>query len=224
MRSSPTDDQPEREAVEGALREGITRLGLTIADDRVAKLAALALLVARWSTRMNLTGHRGPVAIAQGLVLDAIALHDVIFRLANLPASRSSIVDLGSGAGFPGLPFAILSPELRVTLIDARQKRVHFQREARRRLELRNVEPRLGRIESLEPAPNDIALAQALAQPDPALRYAIPWTRSGGLVVIPGAAQAPSPRACVEIQRVGSERYADALGGPARTLWWGVVA
>jgi 16S rRNA (guanine527-N7)-methyltransferase len=94
------------------VRRGLEELDLTRTEleplSRV--LGQLAELLARWSARMNLTAHGDAEAVVRRLILDAVALD------RQLP-DVSSMVDLGSGAGFPGLPIALLHPERKVTLV-----------------------------------------------------------------------------------------------------------
>ena len=155
------------------LAEGLE--GLAPAGDPVCEaLAKLAGLVAQWAPRMNLTAHRTAESVARRLILDAVALD------AALPAGVDSLVDVGSGAGFPGLPLAILHPERRIVLIEARERRHHFQRMAIRALGLTNVEARHGRAESLSPSLHDVGIAQAAATPAEAVLLLLPWVRPGG--------------------------------------------
>ena len=171
---------------------------------------ALARLVERWGARMNLTGHRDLVEIVRRLVLGSAAL------LAQLPEIES-LADLGSGAGFPGLPAAILRPSCRVTLVEARMKRHHFQRAAVRTLGLGNATPIRGRTEELEAFPHAAAVAQAVARPDAALALMIPWIAPGGLAILPGGSDPP----CAKHPRASGEcviRYRIPVGGPERTL------
>ncbi len=90
-------------------------------------LYELARTLEAWGQRINLTGHRDLEAILLRLIADAMALHCKIPKL-------ESLADLGSGAGFPGLPFAILRPQTSITLVDARERRQHFQKAAARRI------------------------------------------------------------------------------------------
>jgi len=195
---------------------GLTRTDPTPAPLPAAleRLRSLALLLARWSRSHNLTAHRQPAAIVRRLVLDAAALTAV------LPPFRS-VADLGSGAGFPGLPIAILFPQAHVVLVEARERRHHFQRAAVRELGVSNAEPVRGRLEELEPRPSDVAIAQALASPSRALELGLAWVRPGGLLALPGGDTPPSPPAHPGIASSRVARYAVPLGGPERTLWLG---
>lgn len=147
-------------------------------------------------------------------MLDAAALAQ------HLPAVPS-LVDLGSGAGFPGLPIAVLRSECSVLLVEAREKRHHFQRAAVRELRLANAQTLLGRAEQLEPRPRAVVIAQAIAEPSLALRWMLPWAEVGGWLALPGGEEPPeiAPDPSIALERVA--RYRVPGGGPARTLWLG---
>ena len=196
-----------------SLELGLEEIGLATTGRQRLALLELAQLVDRWGSRINLTGHRGLDAIIRRLVLDAVAL---VAMLPDVP----SLADLGSGAGFPGLPAAILRPTCRVTLIESRQKRHYFQRAACRALGLDNATPVHGRAEQLDPTPHAAAIAQAMARPEIALPVMLRWVEIGGRLFIPGGREAPS----AEDPRIHEEevvRYRAPLGGPDRSLWIG---
>lgn len=200
------------------LDSGLEELGLAPPAPVRQALLALAELLSAWSQRINLTGHRSPEAIVGRLILDAAALGQVL-----PPAPR--LVDLGSGAGFPGLPLAVLRPSLQVLLVEARERRHHFQRAAIRKLSLDNVAALRGRAEQLTPRPAPLVIAQAVAAPDPALALARPWLEAGGWVGIPGSDRSPGPRARPAwIVEVRSLAYRVPGGGPERRLWLGRAA
>jgi len=178
-------------------------------------LAELATLVKAWAHRINLTGHHTAEAVVRRLILDAAALD------TTLPQAIGNLVDVGSGAGFPGLPLAVLHPEREILLVEARERRHHFQRMAIRELRLANVEAWHGRAESLSPSLHDVGIAQAAAAPPDAAALLLPWVRPGGWLLVPGGSHAPSVGA---LAGVGSERtvhYRVPLGGPERSLWLG---
>jgi 16S rRNA (guanine527-N7)-methyltransferase len=195
------------------LERGLRELGRRDPQEVLGRLLGLADLLERWAARLNLTGHTSGEEIVRGLILESAALEQV------LPAAER-LVDLGSGAGFPGLPLAILRPGLHVLLVEARRRRHHFQRAAVRELGIANAEPRLGRAESLAPEPSPAVIAQAMARPERALAWMLPWAEPGGLVLLPtspGAdlALTPDEHLVVEERRA----YAAPLGGPPRVLW-----
>jgi 16S rRNA (guanine527-N7)-methyltransferase len=198
----------ERELLDRGLRE----IGLEIPEGQRSALLQLAELLETWAERVNLTAHRTRQAIVHRLMLDAAALAQC------LPAAPR-IADLGSGAGFPGLPLAILRPQSDLTLIEARERRHYFQRAAVRALALPNVQTRRGRAETLEPTPHELVVAQAVARPAEALAWMLPWTAPGGVLAIPGAASPPdiTPPPAVKFEEILS--YSVPCGGPARTVW-----
>ena len=181
-------------------------------DDALDLLARLALLLERWASRINLTGHRTAEGIVRRLILDAVALS------AQLPVF-ASLNDLGSGAGFPGLPMAILRPAAEVLLVESRARRQHFQRTAIRELGLSRVSTRRGRIEEDEPLPAEVVIAQAVARPEQVVEWMLPWATVDGLLVIPGGVTPPQIAANPRIAGAEVVEYQVPLGGPQRTLW-----
>lgn len=203
-------------SLEALLSAGLAELGLP--TDRCSALARLSQLVSRWAERINLTAHRGPEAVARRLVLDALALG------ASLPVvPPGSIVDLGSGAGFPGLPLAILWQSCELTLVDSRERKHHFQRNAIRELELSNARAIRGRAEALTATPHQIVVAQAMAQPQQALQWIRGWATPEGWLVIPQSESAAEIVAPAGVRFEAIRRYQVPLGGPARSLWLGRV-
>ena len=204
-------------AVREILQEGLAALpGREPTDAQLDALAELALLTAAWGERINLTSHRGPDQVAKRLIVDAAALY------CALPPARA-LCDIGSGAGFPGLPIAILNPQVRVTLVEAREKRHYFQRTARRSLGLENVVLLRGRVEDLEPLPHPGVVAQAVARPDVVLEWALAWAQEGGFIAIPGGGSPPEVAPHPRVTRSRLVPYGKTLATP-RTLWIGEVA
>jgi 16S rRNA (guanine527-N7)-methyltransferase len=97
-------------------------------------LAYLDLLL-KWNAKMNLTAIREPEQIVRRHFGESLALAEVVDELAGIESSA----DLGSGAGFPGLPLATYCPEIKVTLVESQNKKATFLKEAARALELENV-------------------------------------------------------------------------------------
>jgi hypothetical protein len=108
-----------------------------------------------------------------------------------------------------------------VVLVDAREKRHHFQKMAIRTLELPNVVARRGRIEALEPEPAVLVIAQALAQPTAALTLALPWCEPGGWIALPGPEVPPDPGTHPEIAMIRTPRYRVPGRPTPRSLWLG---
>jgi len=157
-----------------------------------AQLADLARLVEAWGSRMNLSGHRSAVSICEVLIGEAIgALAQIETAMGEEVSGR--VVDLGSGAGFPGLPIAIVRPRSEVFLVEVREKRHLFQRAARRHLGLENAHPIRARIEDVETEPGDLVLAQAVGPIEQVVEWMRPYLAPGSLAAIPGGAELESP-------------------------------
>jgi len=197
------------EQLRRVLAAGVAELGLALDSAALACFEKLALLLDRWSQRINLTGHRGAIEIAERLLLEAAALSQV------LPAA-DSIADLGSGAGIPGLPLAICRPHCEVRLIESRERRHHFQRAAIRELGLGNAVALLGRAEELPVRPSDGVIAQAMAAPDQALTWMRPWVAPGGWLALPSVPGIVMSHPDLQLGR--ALRYA-APRGPERAVW-----
>ena len=198
---------------EALLDQGLAELGLGLEADRRRKLLDLGRMVCSWAPRVNLTGHRSLEDVLRWLVLDALAL------ASHLPAG-DSLLDLGSGAGFPGLPLAILEPDRQIVLVDSRRRRHHFQRAAIRRLALSNVQARLGRSEEISEPVFHVVVAQALAAPEQSLALMFPWLRVGGWLVL--ASGPTGPGAFAQPASLGPEHsrsYSIPTLAVRRSVW-----
>jgi len=142
-------------AVAARLSAGLAQLGLALVPGQVAALGVLVGELADWNTRVNLTAITDPAGVVDKHLLDSLAV---------LPWLRGhTVADVGSGAGFPGLPLAVADPERRYTLIESTGKKVKFLRHAVERLDLPNVEVLHGRAEALKPSqPFDSVISRAL--------------------------------------------------------------
>lgn len=142
-------------AVSARLEAGLAKLGLSLAPGQLAALATFVAELADWNTRMNLTAITDPAQVVDKHLLDSLAVLPHVKGLA--------VADVGSGAGFPGLPLAVADPDRRYTLIESTGKKVKFLRHAVERLELPNVDVLLGRAEALKPSqPFDSVISRAL--------------------------------------------------------------
>src|ERR1700752_679278 len=101
------------------LCEGAAQFSLTLSEATVTQFATFIEEIQRWSKIADLLSQTDPETLIRKHILDSLAL------LPWIPAG-SRVLDLGSGAGFPGLSLAIAGPRIRVTLIEARRKRANF--------------------------------------------------------------------------------------------------
>ena len=102
-------------------------------------------LLLKWNARTNLTAIRDPEEIVRR------HFGESLFAARHIPAETKTLLDFGSGAGFPGLPIALLHPEIQVTLAESQNKKSTFLREAVRTLALPNVEVWPNRVETMPP-------------------------------------------------------------------------
>jgi 16S rRNA (guanine527-N7)-methyltransferase len=202
-------------AVFSFLERGIAQLSPEIEPSKVQQLADLVMLLESWASKINLTGHRDPISMAGRLVLDAVALNAA---LPELHTSRS-FADLGTGAGFPGLPLAVLNPDADAYLVDSRLKRNHFQRAARRALGLENTRPVLGRSDEVDQIPCDLVVAQAMTQPTEALQLMSQWAGRDGLLALPASEFAELPQTPDGYAPAELREYVVPETGTQRRLW-----
>jgi 16S rRNA (guanine527-N7)-methyltransferase len=142
--------------VEKVLRDGLEQLALPLPDNADQTLLAYVDLLARWNRSYNLTAVRDPAEMVTRHVLDSLAV------MPWLDADR--LLDVGAGAGLPGIPLAIANPSLDVTLVDSAGKKVRFMNHARRQLGLSNVHPVDARVENYGPErPFDAVISRAFS-------------------------------------------------------------
>jgi 16S rRNA (guanine527-N7)-methyltransferase len=176
-------------AVAARLSGGLAKLGLALVPGQVAALGVLVAELADWNTRVNLTAITDPAEVVDKHLLDSLAV---------LPWLRGhTVADVGSGAGFPGLPLAVADPERRYTLIESTGKKVKFLRHAVERLDLPNVEVLHGRAEALKPSqPFDSVISRALGPLSDFVRFAGHLAgRRGRLLAMKGRAPAQELKA-----------------------------
>jgi len=127
-----------------ALSSGTTALGLTLSSAQVGRLVAYLRLLAKWNRVYNLTAVRQPERMVSRHLLDSLAIVPYV--------QGPRVLDVGSGAGLPGLPLAVALPAQRFTLLDANLKKSRFLLQAVVELGLRNVAVVSERAEQYRPA------------------------------------------------------------------------
>jgi 16S rRNA (guanine527-N7)-methyltransferase len=143
-------------------------------------------LLLTWNARINLTGARS--------LADLIAEHlPDSFAMIGLVPQGVRLVDVGSGAGLPAIPFAILRPDVSVELVEPRAKRVAFLRTAVRELGLPKVTVTAGRADALPPATYDVATSRATFAPVEWLGLGRRLVRAGGRVLVFAPSAVPPP-------------------------------
>ena len=148
-------------------------------------------LLLRWNDRVNLTAIRAPEEIVTRHFGESIFAARQLFPLPAVEAGATAhVIDVGSGAGFPGLPVKIWAPHLRLTLIESNQKKATFLREVVRHLGLANVDVFGARAETYLGSRGDVVMFRAVEQFESVLLNAAGLVRPGGcLAVMVGRSQ-----------------------------------
>ena len=176
-------------------------LGLSLREDQIDRLCRFGQLLLQQNQVMNLTAITEPTAVARLHFLDSLAL------LREEALAGKTLIDIGCGAGFPGVPLAIAEPTLRVTLLDSLQKRVNW---------LKTILPELGvdatcvaaRAEEYVAEHReayDVATSRAVARLNILLELCLPYVKVGGkFLALKGAmAQAEADEAKTAIEALG---------------------
>jgi 16S rRNA (guanine527-N7)-methyltransferase len=137
---------------------GVGALSLALPAERLDALARQVALVEKWNRVHNLTAVRDPEQMVTLHVLDSLSL------LPHLSGARS-VLDVGTGAGFPGMVLAIADPSLHVTLLDSSHKKAAFLDQAKAELALPNVTVACQRVQDFKPGqPFDAVISRAFAE------------------------------------------------------------
>ena len=158
------------------LKKGLTELGMDTAA--IPQLTEFARLLLEKNKIMNLTAITEPEAVA------TLHLLDCAYLLTLTDCGGKSIVDVGTGAGFPGMPMGILEPKAQLTLLDSLGKRIDFLRECAQTLKLENISCVHARAEEFAAEHReqfDIATSRAVAALPVLSELALPLVKPGGL-------------------------------------------
>jgi len=138
------------------LAQGIAELGLQVSASVQAKLVDYLALIAKWNRVHNLTAVRDTQKMVSVHALDCLAVTPHL--------KASSVVDVGSGAGLPGIPLALMWPEARVVLLDSNHKKAAFLRQAAIELGLKNAEVVCARVEAWQaPQKFELVISRAFS-------------------------------------------------------------
>jgi 16S rRNA (guanine527-N7)-methyltransferase len=156
------------------LRVAVERLGLSLSSDQMECFASYRELLLSWNRNVNLISRRDEECIVSRHFVESLLIVPLL-RISG----REQILDVGTGAGFPGLPVKIMLPYLRVDLLEPRRRRASFLRKVIGVLNLSSVRVICDRIEEIE-GMYDAIVTRAVARPLELLRCSIPLLPQGG--------------------------------------------
>lgn len=212
-------------AVDKSLRmvvsEAKAQFGVEVGEAAREQLAAFVQDLLKWNRRFNLTAITAPDAVAELHLLDSLSVLPHI-------GQGLEVLDVGSGGGFPGIPLAILRPDLRVRMVDRTEKKIAFLKVVIARLGLRAeaVHQRLeGRPDQEGLGLVDVAVARAFAAPLPWFSLARNYLREGGRAIAMLGSELPDlPALAAALQspeeRFRLEAYRLPSGAARATLIW----
>lgn len=164
------------------IKQGFEKYEIPATQEAIEKMHAFYLLLEEENRKMNLTGITGEEENAKRNFLDSCNSHAF-----NYLKDRKSMIDVGSGAGFPGIPLAILLPGVRFTLLESRQKRADFLSMCVDKLALSNVEVAAMRAEDAARSPLrasfEAAAARAVAHTSVLCEYLLPFLKVRGIAL-----------------------------------------
>jgi 16S rRNA (guanine527-N7)-methyltransferase len=187
------------------------QLGLHLSRGQINALALYERELVDWNTRFNLTAIRDPQEIHTKHFLDSLTC---VMALGERNLGR--LIDIGTGAGFPGIPLKIVYPKLQVTLVESVGKKAEFCRHVVKVLDLKSVEVVQERVETLGQDPAyreqyDWAVARAVAILPALAEYLLPLVRVGGSMLAMKGESGPA-------EAHSAERALKILGGHLRQL------
>jgi len=165
------------------LIEGARDLGLELGERETALFDQYLSLLDKWSTKTNLTAIKGERERVIRLILDSL-------NVVPLLADGMRVIDIGSGAGLPGIPVKVVMPGVELVLCESRKKRAVFLGEAVRKLKLDGVRVFDARAEQWDGELFDAALVRAVGALDALVKICSPLMKRGGVLIAmkgPGA-------------------------------------
>ena len=173
-----TSQSPELS--EDTIRRALSGFGVTVDDKQVVLIQRYMKTLGHWNEKLNLTAIRDPLEILHRHFCESM------FAAAAVPIEVGRLADIGTGAGFPGIPLRIFRPELELSLVESNIKKGTFLAEVLRELELSGARVLISRYEELgeELAPLEFVCARAVGDYGPFLRWAASAQLSASRLVL----------------------------------------
>jgi 16S rRNA (guanine527-N7)-methyltransferase len=198
--------------VENFVQNARQLLGLQLSREQIAAFKLFQDELIEWNSRFNLTAIRDKEGIETKHFLDSLTC----LMALDPAASPRSLIDVGTGAGFPGIPLKLILPQLRLTLVESIQKKAGFCVHIVEKLGLRQVQVLAERAEDVGQNPEhresyDLATARAVAAMPTLVEYLLPLVRIGGLVIMQKGESA-------QLEALQSEKVIQRLGGKIKVI------
>ena len=186
--------------------EKLSQIGITLSDKQKEQFDKFYELLVEWNKVMNLTGITEYEEVNEKHFVDSLSIVKAIDM-----NQVHSLVDIGTGAGFPGIPLKIAFPHIKVVLLDSLNKRINFLNTVIKELGLENIETIHGRAEDFAKQPEyreqfDLCVSRAVANLATLSEYCIPYVKKNGLFV-------PYKSGEIEEELEQSKKAVHVLGG-----------
>ena len=163
--------------------EKLSQIGITLSDKQKEQFDKFYELLVEWNKVMNLTGITEYEEVNEKHFVDSLSIVKAIDM-----NQVHSLVDIGTGAGFPGIPLKIAFPHIKVVLLDSLNKRINFLNTVIKELGLENIETIHGRAEDFAKQPEyreqfDLCVSRAVANLATLSEYCIPYVKKDGMFV-----------------------------------------
>jgi len=185
--------------------KGLSLLGIELSDNQKQQFFDYYELLIEWNKVMNLTAITELSEIIHKHFIDSLSL------VRDFKLSKEKVLDMGTGAGFPGIPLKIVFPDIKITLLDSLNKRIKFLNEVIHSLGIQDIEAIHGRAEEYGKNPSyreqyDLCVSRAVAKLSTLSEYCLPFVKKGGLFI-------PYKSGKIEDEVNLSEKALKILGG-----------
>ena len=199
----------QKEEFENQIKEYAKEIDILLNQEQINQFYLYMQILLEWNEKINLTAITKPEEIILKHFVDSITI-------AKYLKSNAKIIDVGTGAGFPGIPIKIIREDIQVTLLDSLNKRINFLNEIIEKLELVQIQTIHNRAEEAGKSKKyrenfDIATSRAVANLSTLAEYLLPFVKQGGQVIA-------MKGATIEEELEASQKAIKVLGGKIKKI------